>query len=147
MSRDLHSGVSEQRKASAHRMQDARALYNAGRWRGAMYIAGYAIECLLKAKLMEQYGGLHLAGLQEKLVERRQIGESQTLFSHELTFLLGLTGALPRLLMDRDGQKSFRLVNQWVPAWRYNVRCTGREDADDFLKAVESIQQWITNNI
>jgi hypothetical protein len=39
MSHDLYSGVSEQSKASTHRLDDARALLNAERWRGAMYIA------------------------------------------------------------------------------------------------------------
>ena len=36
MSHDLYTGVSEQAKASTHRLDDARVLFNAGRWRGAM---------------------------------------------------------------------------------------------------------------
>lgn len=31
------------------RARDAEALLNAGRWSGAFYLAGYAIECGLKA--------------------------------------------------------------------------------------------------
>src|SRR5262245_57936984 len=34
MMRDLFYGVSEQDKAGKHRMEDARALLKAGRWRG-----------------------------------------------------------------------------------------------------------------
>jgi len=41
MNRDLHHGISEQAKASRHRMDDARVLLNGERWRCAMYIAGY----------------------------------------------------------------------------------------------------------
>ena len=40
------------------RARDAEALLNAGRWSGAYYLAGYAIECGLKAciaKLTNQY--------------------------------------------------------------------------------------------
>lgn len=40
------------------RAHDAEALLNAGRWSGAYYLAGYAIECGLKAcvaKLTNQY--------------------------------------------------------------------------------------------
>ncbi len=47
MMREFVYGVSEQEKAGKHRMQDARVLLNAGRWRGAMYLAGYSVECLL----------------------------------------------------------------------------------------------------
>lgn len=40
------------------RVRDAEALLNAGQWSGAYYLAGYAIECALKAciaKLINQY--------------------------------------------------------------------------------------------
>ena len=60
MMRDLFYGVSEQGKAGKHRMDDARALFNAVRWRGAMYLAGYSIECLLKTKLMRMFHCRHL---------------------------------------------------------------------------------------
>jgi len=50
MSYDLYGGISEQSKASKHRLDDARALLNAGRWRSAMYLSGYAVECLIKIK-------------------------------------------------------------------------------------------------
>ena len=61
MLRDLFYGVSEQGKAGKHRMDDARALLNAVRWRGAMYMAGYSVECLLKTKLMRTQ---HLRGIE-----------------------------------------------------------------------------------
>ena len=50
MLRDLFYGVSEQSKAGKHRMDDARALLNAAHSRGAMCLAGYAVECLLRAE-------------------------------------------------------------------------------------------------
>lgn len=48
MTRDLFIGITEQSKASAHRGDDAHALLNATRWRGAMYMAGYSVECSLR---------------------------------------------------------------------------------------------------
>ena len=70
MSHDLYIGVSEQSKASMHRLDDARALINAERWRGAMYMAGYAVECLLKTKLMQVYGCRTLRELENELQRR-----------------------------------------------------------------------------
>ncbi len=60
MHQDLFYGISEQSKAGKHRLDGARALLNAVRWRGAMYLAGYAIECQLKAKLMRMFNCRHL---------------------------------------------------------------------------------------
>ena len=53
-------------------MDDARALLNQQvRWRGAMYMAGYSVECLLKTKLMRMYDCRHLRELEEELQRRR----------------------------------------------------------------------------
>jgi hypothetical protein len=65
MMRELFSGISEQSKAGKHRMDDARALLNAVRWRGAMYMAGYSVECLLKTKLMRIFNCRNLGELDE----------------------------------------------------------------------------------
>ena len=51
MNSNLQNGISELARASRHRFADARALLREARWQGAMYIAGYAVECLLKTKL------------------------------------------------------------------------------------------------
>ena len=40
MTRDLFYGVTEQGKAAKYRLDDAKALLNADRWRGSMYLAG-----------------------------------------------------------------------------------------------------------
>ena len=58
MNSNLQNGISELARASRHRFADARALLREARWQGAMYIAGYAVECLLKTKLMHIYGFL-----------------------------------------------------------------------------------------
>lgn len=62
----LGFGVSEQAKAGKHRMDDARALLNSVRSRGAMYMAGYSVECLLKTKLMRMFNCRHLKELEEE---------------------------------------------------------------------------------
>jgi hypothetical protein len=51
-----HAGRSEQAKAGAHRLVDAKRLRAQERHRGAMYLAGYSIECKLKVRLMERFG-------------------------------------------------------------------------------------------
>ena len=65
MNRNLHNGISELAEASRQRLADAKALLNASRWRGAMYIGGYAVECLLKTKLMHIYDCKNLSELED----------------------------------------------------------------------------------
>ena len=71
MAHDSYSGVSEQTKASKHRLADAEALLQEQRWRGVMYVGGYAVECLLKAKLMRMFKCVNLRELEEKLKRRK----------------------------------------------------------------------------
>jgi len=147
MNRDLHYGVSEQAKASRHRIDDARALFNAVRWRGSMYMAGYAIECLLKTKLMQMYNCRHLRELEDELQRRGVLSSHGTVFTHQLEALLKLTQGLDRLRQNQNLWRMFNTVNRWVPAWRYTANPANREDAHDFMNAVERIMRWIDYNV
>src|SRR5436190_1783440 len=107
MMRDLSYGVTEQGKAGKHRMDDARALLNAVRWRGAMYMGGYALECLLKAKLMRMFDCRHLRELEEELQRRGMLAARATVFTHQLEALLRLTAAIDRLRRNEEHWRLF----------------------------------------
>jgi hypothetical protein len=126
---------------------DARALLNAFRWRGAMYMAGYSIECLLKTKLMRMYDWRPLRELEEELQRRGVLTAQASVFTHQLELLLRLAHGLERLRQSEDHWRLFNMVNRWVPAWRYTVELSNPDDAADFLAAVARISQWIENNI
>jgi HEPN domain-containing protein len=138
--------VSEQAKASKHRLQDAEELFGEGRWRGALYLGGYAVECLLKARLMQIYGCRHLGELEEELLRRGVLGADQTVFTHHLERLLRLTGAQNRLRQNHTGWRSFVTANRWIPAWRYSSDLSNENDAEDFLNSVRELLRWIENN-
>lgn len=147
MSQYLFSGVSEQAKAAKHRMDDARALFNATRWRGAMYMAGYSLECLLKVKLMRKFDCRHLLELDEELQTRRLLPADATVFTHHLRLLFGLTQRLDQLRQNQAEWRLFNLVNHWMPAWRYTADLSNVDDARDFLEAVETIARWVEHNV
>ena len=76
MTRDAHFGISEQEKASVHRREDARILFEQDRLRGSMYLAGYAVECLLKARLMRIYEGpteVHRMAIAKRVLRRGSV--------------------------------------------------------------------------
>lgn len=141
------NGISEQGKAGKHRMDDAQVLLGAARWRGAMYMAGYRVECLLKTKLMRKYKCHNLEELEEELHTRGLLAEHATIYTHQLHQLLRMTGAMDRMRENPANWQSFAIVNTWIPAWRYNPDSSNPDAAKDFLKAVEDVSQWVENNI
>ena len=143
----MADGVSELGKAGKHRLDDAWSLINAVRWRGAMYLAGYSVECLLKTKLMRMFDCRHLRELEEELIRRKTLPTRTTVFTHQLEVLLRLTNAFDRLRQSEDHWRSFNRVNRWVPAWRYTADLSNKDDANDFLEAVKKVSLWIEHNI
>lgn len=128
-------------------MDDARALFNATRWRGAMYLAGYSLECLLKVKLMRMFGCRNLLELEDELRRSGRLPTDASVFTHHLRALLELTGRLDQLRNNEAEWRLWNLVNQWAPAWRYTADLSNVDDARDFLQAIESISHWVESNI
>lgn len=139
MTRESFYGVSEQAKAGKHRMVDAMSLVEKRRWRGAMYLAGYSVECLLKTKLMRVYDCRHLRELEDELQSRGLLSTKGTIFTHQLEILLRLTTALDRLRQSEEHWRLFNMVNRRMPAWRYTADQSNQDDAGDFMEAVEKI--------
>ena len=147
MNRNLHNGVSELAAASRQRLADAQALFNASRWRGAMYMAGYAVECLLKTRLIHIYDCKNLRELEDLLRQRSMLPENRTVFTHQLEDLLRLTPGYNRLIRNREMLPLFNKVNQWTPNWRYTSKSTHRREATEFMISIESFMQWVNNNL
>ncbi|MEZ6058102.1 MAG: hypothetical protein R3C01_15490 [Planctomycetaceae bacterium] len=147
MARDLFIGITDQSKSSIHRRDDANALLIAERWRGAMYLAGYSIECQLKANLMRMFDCCNLWELEQELLRRNLLKSRGTIFSHQLEELLRLTNTMNRLRQNSIMWPLFNIVNSWIPAWRYNPNLSNREDAEDYLNAVDKVRHWIENNV
>ena len=139
---ELFSGVSEQSKVGKHRMDDVRALLNAIRRRGAMYMAGYSIECLLKTKLMAHLQLPQPARARRRIAGKRILAAQATVFTHQLELLLRLTNAIDRLRQNEEHWRLFNMVNRSVPAWRYTADQANADDAKDFLEAVEKVSRW-----
>jgi HEPN domain-containing protein len=144
MTRQRFSGYSEQWKASIHRHVDAQRLFDAQRWRGAMYLAGYAVECRLKAQLMRRWDCWNLPELEGELQQRNL---QTSAYTHNLEALLALSGGQDRMRQNRSTWRAFNEVNRWLPAWRYSPDGASREQCEDFLEAVQVILNWIDHNI
>jgi hypothetical protein len=146
MSKKQFGGVSELSKAGKHRRDDAEALFGRKRWRGAMYLAGYAVECLLKVKLMRRFRCQNLDGLDGVLKRRGLIPEKATVYDHSIELYLRALGGLDALRSDRTMWGHYNVANGWVPSSRYSPDLSGPEDAEDFLIATDALIGWVENN-
>jgi hypothetical protein len=143
----MHHGVSDQSRASQHRRVDSDVLLQGGRWRGAMYLAGYRLECLLKFKLMRKFDCGNIGELDEELKRRGLIRADATMYTHDFESLLRASEGFDRLRRAPEVWYFFLIVNRWVPAWRYNPDQANEGEATSFLEAIDQVANWIDANV
>jgi hypothetical protein len=97
------------------RIREAKALLDAGLFDGAYYLAGYAIECTLKACIVK-------AIRRSELPDRRI---TNGIYTHNLESLLGLAGLqleyTQRAKAETQFKKSWNLVKDWSEEARYET--------------------------
>lgn len=104
--------VEELRKIAKARFSDAEALLAAGRYDGAAYLCGYAIELILKSQICRV---LHWA---EFPATSSEFKNYQSFKTHDLDVLLHLTGkeAIIKTLYVAE----WSAFSQWDPESRYH---------------------------
>jgi HEPN domain-containing protein len=120
--------------AAGRRLEDGRLLakYD-GANRGAVYLAGYCVECMLKALIVVQVPSSKKS---EVVVEFRGSGAHN--FDRLRTLYYKLGGArFPKLVTE-----AFITVRDWVPDWRYEPGTYPADDTEAFLNAVQRIYDW-----
>ena len=95
------------------RVRDAEALLNSGRWSGAYYLAGYAIECGLKAciaKLTNQYD-----------FPNKEVAQKS--YTHKIETLVEVANLKLQRESDVAGNPSlgsnWQIVKDWAETTRY----------------------------
>jgi hypothetical protein len=99
------------------RVADAEALLLAGRWAGAYYLLGYAVECALKACAARLFK-------QDEVPEKGIVLDFYTHRVDKLVTVAGLQAALDARLVDAAFQLNWRAVRDWNEASRYNHTVT-----------------------
>lgn len=152
-------GISEYVKSGSRRLRDAEELLqpptlhpkeqgaDTRHLRGAIYLSGYGVECLLKAYIIScQRGGSRLSEARDAIRAsgnpiRDICGEA----GHDLRYLLSLTDLEAR--MDPEKLRQMSLSAKWSSSWRYDPRRVSREDADARVEAARSLVSWIYTQI
>ncbi|MDB5293949.1 MAG: hypothetical protein JWL69_5190 [Phycisphaerales bacterium] len=139
--------VSERRFADAQCLLDSRRLERAN---GAIYMAGFVIECLLKALLLDRHPNL------QKKVDPARLSPSDAEVMglvyrrHDLDDMLGF---LPEVQAKLSGIKSeaghdlwqeFNAVcEEWTVYARYSPLNAKLDEAESFLDIVREVKKWL----
>ena len=94
---------------------DAKALLDAHRWSAAYYLAGYAVECGLKACVL-----VRVAATPEVIFETKKFSES--CWTHSVVELVKQAGLESARAADASANPRFREHWQLVKDWNENVR-------------------------
>jgi HEPN domain-containing protein len=118
------------------RLSDAEVLLQNQRWAAAFYLAGYAVECGLKACVL-----VRLANNPEVIFETRQFD----CWIHDIEALVRRAGLesvrLAATQADNILERNWNLVRTWREDSRYRIRT--EPEARDFFNAVFDSQSGV----
>jgi hypothetical protein len=124
------------------RIKEAEILLQADCYHGAYYLAGYALECLLKACIAKQVKAFDFP-------DKKLANESYT---HDLSKLV-VTAGLKLQLQQKERQdtafkSNWKTVNDWSEEDRYDCDIE-KEEAHDLFNAItdhtSGILPWLKN--
>jgi HEPN domain-containing protein len=127
------------------RVKDAEALLNAGRWSAAYYLAGYAIECGLKACVVA-----YVENAPEIVFQERRFSEK--CWVHDLEKLVDVARLTTDFEADRNANPMLQANWDTVKSWREDARYqqTTETDARSLYEAVtdhpNGVMQWIMSH-
>jgi len=120
-------------QAAKQRFEDARYLLEGERTTGAIYLAGYCIECMLKALILSQ------------LAEAKRLEMLSSFHgskAHDYDWLKARYFEIGGPPFSKDVAKAFAYVNTWAVEIRYKAGTSNYGDAKTFLDSAELIMDW-----
>jgi hypothetical protein len=122
------------RRIARARLRDAEALCRAGRYDGATYLCGYAVELSLKARICRT---LRWAGFPHT---RKEFESYQSFKVHNLETLLRLSGVEGKITTVHAA--SWSAVVYWNPESRYDMPGTvTKREALDMIQGARAIMR------
>jgi HEPN domain-containing protein len=125
------------------KLRDARLLLEAGRSSNAYYLAGYAIELMLKAIVSTE--------IQAETIPRSDLMKG--LFTHDVEKLVSLANLKGGLAKLRDADPEFAAFWELVLDWRETSRYEMHDDkrAEQLLRAIDDpdhgVLRWLRGSL
>jgi HEPN domain-containing protein len=139
---------SDLKRLAEMRLSDAKSLLDTRRNNaGAYYMAGYAVECAIKACIARNQGQYPFP---QKLREK---DVNSQYYTHDVEVLMDTAGLRPQLsaecLVNPVLQANWALVGSWNEQFRYETAIS-RKQAENLIKAIEDpkdgVLAWLKNH-
>ena len=137
---------SELQQLAEIRLRDAKALLVTGENdAGAYYMAGYAVECALKAVIAKKWVSIVLDWSQDQLVDayperNNLILNKQEFYTHNIRQLYRIAGLSDLLRIARENDRvldeNWKIVESWSEESRYIIT-RSHSDSEELVNAVE----------
>ena len=121
------------------RLKEAQVLLKNGRYEGAYYLCGYAVECGLKARIARKTK-------RHEFPDKNTVNESYTHNLSKLIKIAGLSISLENAIKkDKIFENNWAIVKDWTENSRYQN--PSEKESKDLYSAVTSkqngVMQWI----
>jgi HEPN domain-containing protein len=120
------------------RAEDARVLLRSRRQLGAYYLAGYAVECALKACIAKQ---------RKRFEFPPKRGSVEKMYSHDLDTLLDVAGLDAQLKKEiaanPDFAANWNTVKDWTAESRYQASGLNGKDMYNAVRGPNGVLSWI----
>jgi HEPN domain-containing protein len=120
-------------RAGKQRYDDAQLLLEAGRTTGAVYMAGYTVECFLKALVLASVPAGQRSGLLREFRGSR---------AHNVEWLGALYRQRVGTVIPRSVTRHLSRLASWSTDLRYVTGVLKRRDADEFMQSVLAVATW-----
>jgi hypothetical protein len=120
------------------RAEEVRLLLAKGKQQGAYYLAGYAVECALKACIAKKT---------KKFQFPPKIDYVRELYSHKLNALVSVAGLDPDLKKEIGANPAFgtnwSTVKDWTEESRYKTSGLNGKDMYNAVTGLDGVLPWI----
>jgi HEPN domain-containing protein len=120
-------------RCAQHRHSEAEVLLRAGHTTGAVYLAGYGVECMLKALIL---AATPVHGTNAVLKTFR--GNA----AHDYGSLKERYRRGAGSSISREVNEAFTLIQWWSTDLRYSPANVRNEEAATFMEAAEAVMKW-----
>ena len=120
-------------RTAKQRFEDAQFLLEGDRTTGAVYLAGYGVECMLKALILN---------MAPRTSRAKILASFRGAKAHDFEWLQREYRKLHGPAFSQKVREYFVHVSTWTTDYRYRSGMIEHADAYDFLEAAEAIIKW-----
>lgn len=125
-------------RAAFQRIEEAEILFLAGKFHGAVYLAGYTVECMLKTLIL----------IAEEPARHEEIERTfRSRDGHDYERLRQRYEEAASETIPENISLSLAFVSTWEPSLRYHSAIHDRVFAEKFLNETRRIMEWVDGQI